>query len=401
MLVHFVPDSPEGSPLARSAASVLALRQGAMPSTSMSSEKLSAILTATRIPSTPTLSRLGSTVIVSMMSAATRTSSPRSPLERSDHRVDGSPFCTEAGLVPEPDRQLDAAVEGCCPHRSDPGDLLHIAERSPDHVIGVLDVGSGRQLHIDDRSSIAVGREDRDLLREDIGVRNMNSGAVSLPQHHAAFGDLDHLANIDLVAQIPEGLPSFTIPSGISGSDWLTLLLGGAVVALVGFSEGWGASQMLAKKTHDQLDANQEFRAYGVGNLGAGVLGGMVVTGVYTSFDHRKASFDIMLARGVDLEAAASTIVDAVRGADRVVSDPAPSAQATALQADAITVSVAYWYSSSHLSDGSITHEAIGRVDTALADADMVLAAPLVEIETVSGTEPEADPASDSASDSS
>ena len=85
--------------------------------------------------------------------------------------------------------------------------------------------------------------------------------------------------DIDLVAEIPEGLPSFPVPGGISGSDWLTLLLGGAVVALVGFSEGWGASQTLAKKTHDQLDTNQEFRAYGVGNLGAGVLGGMVVTG--------------------------------------------------------------------------------------------------------------------------
>lgn len=114
---------------------------------------------------------------------------------------------------------------------------------------------------------------------------------------------------------------------------------------------------------------------------------------VYTSFDKRKASFDVRLARGVDLEAAVSTIVKAVGGAERVVSDPAPSAQATALEANAITVTVAYWYSSSHLSDGSITHESIGRVDTALADADMVLAAPLVEIETVSGTEPTADPA--------
>jgi MFS superfamily sulfate permease-like transporter len=51
------------------------------------------------------------------------------------------------------------------------------------------------------------------------------------------------------------------------------------VVALVGFSEGWGASASIAKKTHDQLDTNQEFRAYGVGNIGAGLLGGMGVAG--------------------------------------------------------------------------------------------------------------------------
>ncbi len=85
--------------------------------------------------------------------------------------------------------------------------------------------------------------------------------------------------DIDLVAKIPQGLPSFTLPTGIDGKTWLTLLAAGAVVALVAFSEGWGASGEIAKKTHDQLDTNQEFRAYGFGNIGAGLLGGMGVTG--------------------------------------------------------------------------------------------------------------------------
>jgi len=85
--------------------------------------------------------------------------------------------------------------------------------------------------------------------------------------------------DIDLVAEIPQGLPSFTLPTGIDGSTWLSLLAAGAVVALVGFSEGWGASANISKKTHDSLDTNQEFRAYGAGNIGAGLLGGMAVTG--------------------------------------------------------------------------------------------------------------------------
>jgi len=85
--------------------------------------------------------------------------------------------------------------------------------------------------------------------------------------------------DIDLVAEIPQGLPSFTLPTGIDASTWLKLLLAGGVVALVGFSEGWGASGTISKKTHDSLDTNQEFRAYGIGNIGAGLLGGMVVTG--------------------------------------------------------------------------------------------------------------------------
>ncbi|RLE21818.1 MAG: hypothetical protein DRJ50_08595, partial [Actinobacteria bacterium] len=83
----------------------------------------------------------------------------------------------------------------------------------------------------------------------------------------------------DLVPEIPQGLPSFGLPTGIDASTWLTLLLGGCVVALIGFSEGWGASKDIAKKTHDRLDTNQEFRAYGAGQIGAGILGGMAVAG--------------------------------------------------------------------------------------------------------------------------
>ena len=85
--------------------------------------------------------------------------------------------------------------------------------------------------------------------------------------------------DIELVAAIPRGLPSLSIPTGLDASTWGDLLLAACVVILVGFPEGWGASAKIAGKTHDELDTNQEFRAYGIGNLGAGLLGGMVVTG--------------------------------------------------------------------------------------------------------------------------
>jgi len=84
---------------------------------------------------------------------------------------------------------------------------------------------------------------------------------------------------IDLVKKIPKGLPSFHVPTGLSGSTWATLVLGACVVALVGFSEGWGAVGTIARKTHDDVNPNQEFRAFGVGLIGAGLLGGMSVTG--------------------------------------------------------------------------------------------------------------------------
>lgn len=85
--------------------------------------------------------------------------------------------------------------------------------------------------------------------------------------------------DLELVAKIPQGLPSLALPTGIDASTWGSLLIGGCAVALVAFSEGWGASAAVSRKTHDQLDTDQEFRAYGIGNLGSGLLGGMAVAG--------------------------------------------------------------------------------------------------------------------------
>ena len=99
--------------------------------------------------------------------------------------------------------------------------------------------------------------------------------AVVLASVYVAIANPD----IELVKKIPKGIPSFTVPTGLSASTWATLLLGALVVALVGFSEGWGADSTIAAATHDELDSNQEFRAFGVGSIGAGLLGGMAVAG--------------------------------------------------------------------------------------------------------------------------
>jgi len=84
---------------------------------------------------------------------------------------------------------------------------------------------------------------------------------------------------IELVAKIPSGLPSLTFPSGFGLTAWATLFLASTAIALVAFSETWGVASSLARETHDDLDTDQEFRAIGVANLGAGLLGGMPVTG--------------------------------------------------------------------------------------------------------------------------
>jgi high affinity sulfate transporter 1 len=85
--------------------------------------------------------------------------------------------------------------------------------------------------------------------------------------------------DIHLIAEIPRGLPSFALPTGIDLSTWGELFVGSIALVLIAVSESTGASAAVAEQTHDQLDSDQEFRALGLSNLGSGVLGGMSVAG--------------------------------------------------------------------------------------------------------------------------
>jgi len=64
----------------------------------------------------------------------------------------------------------------------------------------------------------------------------------------------------------------------VDGSDWLALIPGGLAIVLVGFSEGFAAGNEAAE-SGEELDANQELIASGMANAGAGLSGGMVVSG--------------------------------------------------------------------------------------------------------------------------
>jgi high affinity sulfate transporter 1 len=80
-----------------------------------------------------------------------------------------------------------------------------------------------------------------------------------------------------IVGEIPRGLPDFGIPD-VDGSDWLALIPGGLAIVLIGFSEGFAAGDEAAEPG-EELDANQELVASGMANAGAGLSGGMVVSG--------------------------------------------------------------------------------------------------------------------------
>lgn len=92
----------------------------------------------------------------------------------------------------------------------------------------------------------------------------------------AIFGLADH--GVAVVGEIPTGLPSVGVPD-LGTTRWLELFGGAFALLLVGFSEGYAAASAVAADTGERIDADQELIGTGVASLGAGVLGGMAVSG--------------------------------------------------------------------------------------------------------------------------
>ena len=81
------------------------------------------------------------------------------------------------------------------------------------------------------------------------------------------------------VGDVPAGLPpiSLDLPWG----DTPSLLLGGAIIALVGFAEPASVARTLAAKERRPWDPDREFVSQGAANLVAGVSGGFPVGGSF------------------------------------------------------------------------------------------------------------------------
>jgi high affinity sulfate transporter 1 len=87
----------------------------------------------------------------------------------------------------------------------------------------------------------------------------------------SAFELQDH--GVAIVGAIPDGLPSFAIPSFGLG-DVVDLLPDAVALALICFAESVAGARALAAKHRYEIDADQELVALGVANLGAGLLQG-------------------------------------------------------------------------------------------------------------------------------
>ncbi|MEM7802250.1 MAG: sulfate permease [Chloroflexota bacterium] len=92
------------------------------------------------------------------------------------------------------------------------------------------------------------------------------------------FSRWDLSAGINIVGQVPSGLPSFTLPF-LDLSTLQALLPAAIAISLVGYMESVSVAKSLASKRREKIDPNQELIALGAANIGAAFTGGYPVTG--------------------------------------------------------------------------------------------------------------------------
>ncbi|MCL7931235.1 SulP family inorganic anion transporter [Halomonas llamarensis] len=93
---------------------------------------------------------------------------------------------------------------------------------------------------------------------------------------------------VDVVGDIPAGLPPITLP-GFELGLWRDLLMAAVLISIVGFVESVSVGQTLAAKRRQRIDPNQELIGLGSANLAASFSGGMPVTG---GFSRSVVNFD-------------------------------------------------------------------------------------------------------------
>jgi anti-anti-sigma factor len=84
---------------------------------------------------------------------------------------------------------------------------------------------------------------------------------------------------VDLVGQVPRGLPSPELPSAeLFREHYATIGVAAGALLLIGFSQTAGDARAFATRHHYRIDVDQESIAQGMANVGAGALQGMPVS---------------------------------------------------------------------------------------------------------------------------
>lgn len=84
-----------------------------------------------------------------------------------------------------------------------------------------------------------------------------------------------------VVGRIPEGLPGFILPSfdmNVMGE----LIPAAVAISLIGFMEAISIAKVMAVRTRQRLDSNQELLGQGIGNITASMFQGYAVSGSFS-----------------------------------------------------------------------------------------------------------------------
>ncbi|TBW12963.1 STAS domain-containing protein [Azotobacter chroococcum subsp. isscasi] len=100
--------------------------------------------------------------------------------------------------------------------------------------------------------------------------------AVILATLAVSFFDL-HKVGVKVLGELPQGLPTFTVP-WLGDLNWTKVLLGGFAVALVSFTDTSVLSRTYAVRTRSKVDPNQEMVGLGIANLAAGFFQGIPIS---------------------------------------------------------------------------------------------------------------------------
>lgn len=86
---------------------------------------------------------------------------------------------------------------------------------------------------------------------------------------------------VDIVGQVPRGLPALSMPS-LDLESIRALLLGALAIAFVGFVESISVAKAIAAREKYKIDSNQELKALGLANIGASFFSGFPVAGSFS-----------------------------------------------------------------------------------------------------------------------
>ncbi len=86
-----------------------------------------------------------------------------------------------------------------------------------------------------------------------------------------------------VVGEVPQGLPSFSLPLiQMDFKTFSSLATSAAVIGLIGFVEAISIAKAMASQTRHRLSANQELVGQGLANIVSGVFNGYTVSGSFS-----------------------------------------------------------------------------------------------------------------------